>query len=460
MIICITLLLLSLGVQLMAQPGPIKNLRYQDDWRYLNNDTVIKKGLEKLKYISLSKKRNIHISFGGEIREWWELRGNPNFGDVPPGYVQDKYGVLQHRFMLHTDFWAGNNFRVFGQLNNTFQIGSNNEPIPEIIQDGIGVHQLFFEYHILTKPKSDFFLRIGRQEYSFGNEMLISSREGPNNRQAFDGASLVYGNRNLTVHLFAATPIIILPNAFDNQHINEYIWGGYFYLQKQKKVQLDAYYMGFKTARRLFNFVPGKQTRHTLGARIHQFGKKLRFDVEGMYQVGKFNLDNINAYKLIGQVLYEFPGKLKPVIGLGGSYISGDRSPEDRQLNTYDPLYPKPMYGLAAPLGPSNIMSIQPKVGLQPVKGMMIYFSIYKLARQSAADGTYAPSMVQVRPFAPYSSAKKSIGTQYALDLFYIPNPNWVFISFISYLKPGDYVNETGMGKPVFYLSLSGAYKF
>jgi hypothetical protein len=135
--------LISLQV-VKAQPGPIKNLRYEDDWSNLKNDSVVKKGTDKLKYIPLSKSKNSHISFDGELREWYEIRKNVNFGDVPPGYLADNNGVLLHRLMIHSDLWLGSRFRVFGQLNNTLEIGSLNEPIPEISVDGLSVHQFFY----------------------------------------------------------------------------------------------------------------------------------------------------------------------------------------------------------------------------------------------------------------------------------------------------------------------------
>ena len=48
------------------------------------------------------------------------------------------------------------------------------------------------------------------------------------------------------------------------------------------------------------------------------------------------------------------------MIGIGGSYVSGDYDPNDDQLNTFDPMYPKPVYGLAMAQGPviSHILNL------------------------------------------------------------------------------------------------------
>lgn len=458
------LLLFSLSIPLaFGQPGPIKFQRYDDDFSHLQADSTVKKGLDKLKYIPLSRKvTGLSLSVGGEIREWYEFRKNVNFGDLPPGMVPDPDGALLHRAMIHADLWAGTQARLFVQFNNTLKIGSPNDPIEEIEQDGLGLHQAFMEFHFSAMPPGkQLFLRAGRQEYSFGNELMISSREGPNNRQNWEGASLIYRNGPQTLTFFGATPLILQPKVFDNEHIPEYMWGVYASNPNLKPGGMDLYYMGFHSSRRLFNFVPGTQTRHTGGVRFWELQKPLTYDVEGMYQLGKFEDLDIQAFNLSAEVKYTFPGKLKPVIGLAGVYISGDRDSTDGQLNTFDPMYPKPTFGLAAPLGPANITNIRPIIGLKPISGLGIYGSVYFMGRQSNQDGTYTPGMQQVRPFSFLgSSTEKFIGRQYALDIFYFPNPHWGFISFISLVEPGKYVQETGAGQTTFFSSLSASYKF
>ena len=57
----------------------------------------------------------------------------------------------------------------------------------------------------------------------------------------------------------------------------------------------------------------------------------------------------------------------------------------------------------------------------------------------------------------PYSTLKKKIGTQYALDSFYLPNEHFTFLAYITL---GECVTETGEGKPIYYLAVSETYKF
>lgn len=446
---------------IVAQPGPIKNLRYEDNFDYLMSDTVDKRGPDHLKHIALSADSSVRISFGGEIREWYELRSNANWGDLPPGFVADDDGALLSRLMLHADFWSGSRFRIFGQLNSTFEIGSPNEPLPEIAEDALDLHQAFIETRLGPDEQPDrFLLRAGRQEFNFGNEMLVSSREGPNNRLSFDAASAIYRHSELRLQLFAASPVIINTEVFDNERIDEYLWGLYAEWQNDDGLKLDAYYLGFKSDRRVYQHVPGEQVRHTIGARLWNHAAPLYYDIESMYQFGKFNSLTISAYNVTGVVRHYFSGDLRPMLGIGGSFISGDPSESDNNLNTYDPLYPKPTFGLGAPLGPSNITSFRPMVGLALDEALFVNGSVYFLARQSRGEGSFTPGMNLIRPLPPAASDSKYIGTQYALDVFFVPDEHWTFISFLAYIPPGAYVRDTGNGKDIYFLALSAAYKF
>lgn len=452
-------LLIGYSLSLAGQPGPIKNLRYDDDFSYLLIDTIQPKGLEKLKYMPLSKTGEVRVSLGGELREWYELRRNSNFGDTPPGFVEDKNGALQQRVMLHGDLELGKRWRVFGQLNITHEFGNKNEPVPEIIVDGIGVHQYFLQYNFGKSQKN--FIRVGRQEWSFGNELLISSREGPNNRQAFDGVTIGIKRDNSSYSFFGGTPVIINPDAFDNTHVNEWVYGMYGQFRQNKKAKLDAYYLGFYSERRAYNFVQEKENRHTLGTRLFNHSRSWFYEAEAMLQVGSFGKQNILAGNFTGELRYVFQNVfLKPMIGIGASYVTGDYDPNDNALNTYNPLYPKPVYGLATPQGPSNIAHIKPTVGIQPSENLFVNFGWYYLARTSVHDGTYSPGMTQVRPFPDSESDKHGVGIQYGLDVFYVVNQNLTFLLFTSYVTPAGYVKETGEGKNTYFLAAAAQFKF
>lgn len=85
----------------------ISLLRYDDDFLVLKNDSL-KKGFDHLKYNSLGD--NSFISFGGELREQFQVYNNINFGDVPPSYPDISPNQLWHRLMVHFNIELGNHF--------------------------------------------------------------------------------------------------------------------------------------------------------------------------------------------------------------------------------------------------------------------------------------------------------------------------------------------------------------
>jgi hypothetical protein len=363
--------------------------------------------------------------------------------------------------MVHANLEITDHWSVFGQLNNTLEWGNPNPSIPEISVDTLDLHQLSLAYTFKDAHKRTHTLRAGRQELSLGNELLISTREGPNNRLPFDGVSYRLAQAKWVGTYFLLTPVYINPGVFDNTHVAEWVWGAYHELTLKKAHRLDAYYLGLYSQKRAYQYRAGEQHRHTFGTRFWNQEQPVVYDVEVMYQLGAFNDQHINAINFNADGRYVFKElKWKPMVGLGLSYISGDYDPNDQQLNTFDALYPKPVYGLATPQGSSNIAHVKPTVGITPAKNLFINLSWYYLARASIHDGTYTPGMAQVRPLPQVHSDKYNVGTQYSLDAFYFMNKNITLISFMSYMQPGAYIKETGAGLPTFFAATTVQWKF
>ena len=122
-LMCGLTIVLTLIVSSSAAQNKISLLRFEDDFSHLKNDSL-KKGLGHLKYVSLRNKN--YISFGGELREQFQVYNNINFGDVPATYKNISANQLWHRLMLHSNIELGNHVRLFIQLNNTLRFFKNN----------------------------------------------------------------------------------------------------------------------------------------------------------------------------------------------------------------------------------------------------------------------------------------------------------------------------------------------
>jgi Alginate export len=454
--VIITLLILSnFLVNAQNQNNPISGLRYNDNFNFIKTDSV-KKGFDKLKHIPLGK--NSTISFGGELREQYQYFENQNFGDVPPTFEKVSVGQLWHRAMAHTNIEIGNKWRVFVQLNSTYRFFNPN-PYTEIDEDRFSIHQAFVDYNFT--PNWQF--RVGRQEMGYGNNRLLTFREGPNTRLTFNAAIIKYKNDTRKIDFLALTPVNNRQFAFDEVSFKEYIFGVYATENIiPQKLLLDYYYLHFLSEKRTYNYASGEENRQSFGFRAFSQNKSINYELETTIQTGKFGNQDIFAYSISADLNYKLNQKNNTIVGVSSNYISGDKNKNDNQLNTYNLLFSKPAYGLAAPIGSSNIVNVNPYFKINPLAKLYVYAGVYFLNRQSNQDGTYTPGMVQVRPTPAnlFASSAKNIGTQYALETSYTLNKNIAFFVDYAYFAKGNYIEETGKGKNIQYFSVKSAFKF
>lgn len=450
-----TLIMGLLVVATSSAQSKINWLRYDDDFTTLKNDTV-KKGLDQLKYIPLGG--NNFISFGGELREQLQRYDNLNFGDVPRTYFNQDATQLWHRFMLHTNIELGNHFRFFIQLSNTARFFNDNPVVPEIDENQLSLHQAFAELKL-----QGWSFRLGHQELFYGNHRLITFREGPNTRQAFDGLVVKRKFKNGSLDFFAVSKVISKQYVFDDESMHDGslgIYGTQYYANR--KLGIDYYFVNFQSRDRLYNYQSGYENRQTCGLRLFSSLKTINFEFEGGYQSGKFNNLTIDAYNVLADVNWSVLPSKKAVVGFAANLASGDKDSTDNKLNTYNLLYAKPAYGLAAPIGATNMLSLAPYLRINPMQKLNVLTQLFFLSRNSIQDGTYSPGMVQNRPKpnALFATAKKTLGQLYVLETNYQQNRNLSFSFDASYFNAGSYPKASGHGNDILYLSFKSTFKW
>ncbi|MGH8471060.1 MAG: alginate export family protein, partial [Gammaproteobacteria bacterium] len=167
-------------------PPKYQKLRYEEDYRYLQDPSKRTDSFDPIKYVPLSEDGETYLSLGGLIRERYEYIHNPLWGQDP----QDKRGVFLQRYMLHADVHVGAYVRVFGQLHSALESGRRGGPSP-VDEDKLDLHQAFLDIALPLGEGRTLTLRGGRQEMSYGSARLIDVRQGPNLRRSFDGARAV-----------------------------------------------------------------------------------------------------------------------------------------------------------------------------------------------------------------------------------------------------------------------------
>ncbi len=437
--------------------GQINMLRYNDNFTKVKNDSIQKKGFTKMKHVLLFGGSN--ISFGGEVREQFQYYENQNFGDIPLTFSKVSTGQLWHRAMAHTNIEVGDKLRIFAQLGSTVRFLNPNPLTPEIDENQLSLHQAFIEYNFLKQVAA----RIGRQEISYGNNRLLTFREGPNTRLSFDAVILKYHAGKRKMDVFALTPVTSKPGIFDDKSFEDLLIGIYATENIEADTYwMDYYFINFNSDRRVYNHIAGRENRQIYGIRFFTQKEKFNYELEATYQSGKFNELNIGAYGISADVNYNFISKNNFQLGLSANYFTGDKAKSDNQLNTYNLLFSKPQYGLAAPIGSSNIVSLNQYIRISSTKKMSTYGSVTLMWRQNNQDGTYSPAGLEVRPNPSFIflSTEREIGTLVSLETSYSANRHLSFAFDMSYFLPGKYVKETGRGKDITYISVRGGFKF
>lgn len=447
------MLMFSQGKILSQQQPAFKPLRYEEDY------ALVKSGSNwyyKMKFHPLRSDNSKWISIGGDIRYQYFYVQNENWGEEP----QDKDGYLLTRILIHADFHAGKHIRTFVQLQSSMA-GSRPSPSP-VDANPLEIHQAFADYHFSTSAKSKLTIRLGRQELLYGSQRLISVREGPNNRQSFDAVRSIFTSGHYKLDIFyshfVAAKKDILDDGFNK---NVQFWGAYLVKNKAPIFQnIDLYYLGVWKRSASFDDGTGKEIRHSIGSRIWNSKGNWRYDVEGLYQFGDFSGKTISAWTASVSTSYKFnDAKLKPELNLKTELISGDKIYDDDKLQTFNPLFPRGAYfGLAALIGPANLVDIHPGISFTLTKELTVDLDYDAFWRYRSNDGLYAVNMDPV--YTGKNTSQKYIGSQYAGSLVYKPNEFLYFRGELTWFAAGSYLKAAGTGKNILFTGVTAQLKF
>ena len=298
-----------------------KQLRYDEDYSILKQDSI-RNWYKTTKFNPLSKKGNTYLSIGGDIRYQYQWFKNENWGELP----KDDDGFILTRYLAHADFHAGSHFRTFVQLQSSFANGKVEKPSP-VDENQLDLHQAFADLAFPLPNAQSLTIRAGRQELLYGSQRLVAVRDGPNNRQSFDAARLLYAHPGWKADVFFSHFVQSKQQIFDDgfkQNIR--FWGAYLVKNKIPLLNnADVYYFGLLKNNAKFDDGIGRELRHSIGSRIWAAKKFWRYDVEGLYQFGDFAGKNISAWTFSVNKGYKFSNTIcKPEAGIKKELINGD----------------------------------------------------------------------------------------------------------------------------------------
>ncbi|MDP5199086.1 alginate export family protein [Flavobacterium sp. DG2-3] len=421
------------------QVNEFKFLRYND---VVSIDSTNQSFYYKIKQITLSKKSNTFLFFGAENRTQYQLFKNENWDES----YKDDNGFILNRALFYANLKIGNSFRLFGQLQSSSSIG-RIDPNP-LEENPLDLHQLFVDFKV-----ENLNFRIGRQELYYGSQRLISVREGPNSRQAFDAIKITYQKRNLAVDAFYS---FYVKNRFGNFNdkidSNIKFYGLYASINQVKYLNnIEIYFLNIQKTESTYNTLSGQENRKTIGSRIWGNYSKWNYDIEAAYQFGKFGTKNINAWTFSIHNYFTYNiHKTKQKIGLKAEYISGDKNQNDNSLETFNPLFPRGAYfGLAALIGPSNLIDVHPFLEFQLTQKLNFNIDYDMFWRASINDAIYQPNVSVL--FNSSDSTSRKIGNQLGASFDYSFNKYLNLTVEGTWFQSGNFIKDVSNGKDIFF---------
>lgn len=440
-----------------SAPGYALN-RADEDYRYLADQARRTDFWDPIKYVPFNEGGSWYLSLGGEARERYEYFNRPNWGQDP----QD-HGYFLQRYFLHGDLHMGEHVRLFTQLQSSMEDGRKGGPRPNIDEDELDLHQVFLDLKLDLTGGSSLTLRSGRQEIAYGSQRIISVREGPNVRQSFDGFRLMYRGGEVQIDGFATKPAQTRRHVFDDGPDNtKALWGTYAVLPFPllPETHVDLYYLGLFRRTASFDQGAARETRHSVGARLWRTKGPLDYNFEALYQWGSFGNGDIRAWTVASDTGYTLTSlPLRPRVGLRADIASGDEDPNNPDLQTFNPLFPKGAYFSEAGLiGPANFIDLNPCLDLHLADHATLIFDWDFFWRESTRDGVYNNAVALVR--SGKGSDAHYVGSMAQSQLFWDVTRHLSFVAIYGHFFAGQFLRDSGPGEDVDYVTTWFTYKF
>jgi hypothetical protein len=367
--------------------------RWAEDWSVLANPDVPRESLDELKYIPLSNHdTHTYLSFGANIRERFEVNDN-NFGTG--GNQQDSY-VLS-RTEVHFDLRIHGQVQVFFQLQSDMSPGKQR-PSP-VDQDRLGIEQGFVA---VSEPLGDgvVVIRLGRQENGFDLQRFLSVRDGPNVRQSYDGVSIAYTRGPWRFITLYTHPVENRNTSLLDDYSSPHLSFGLVRMERQvtSSSSLSAYVGQFRQDDARFPGASGNERRDLVEVRYTGVSGRVDWDAEAMSQNGRIGAQAIRAWAT-GSVIGRTFGstRFRPRISVQFDAASGDKSPTDHQLDTFNPLFPSGHYFTTAGYTTyANLVHVKTDLSVNPRTNAKLTSGIGVEWRETIADAIYTLPAVPV----------------------------------------------------------------
>lgn len=404
-----------------------------------------------------------NFTFDVQEKMRYEIRDNNFDFNSAVNSVQDAAWLLQ-RFRLGIGYDINPWIKLYVQGQDVREIGGDRgHTIGVNGAEGDDIFDILKAYIQIGNAKKGFSSTLGRQFLSFGDQRLIGPLEWANQARTFDAFKVRYTATKWSVDAFTASPVNFANNKWNKSdlidqadHRNAFLSGVYFStLFVPFNTTTDFYALHYRDdGLATFGAPIGSTSFVTLGTLWKGDPKKLKgfdYETEMDFQTGKVGGRSLTAYAGHWAVGYNWlKSAWKPRFGLQFNYASGDGDPNDKQVGTFQNLFPTNhlFYGYMDTTGWMNMYNPQVNFSFMPTAKMKVMLDYHLYWNANNADSWYrANGATKVRPVnSAAMNASSFRGQELDLTISYKLNPHVNILTGYSYFVAGDYLKQTGAG--------------
>lgn len=310
-----------------------------------------------------------------------------------------------------------------------------------------GIHQGYFQL-----GDKDLWFRAGRQEIAYGGQRMIGSLNWADMARAFDALRLHANLGDLQVDMFGATLAPHSPVSDGN-----YLAGLYFKYKVLKGVHVEPYIL-FRHTGPTEKLLTNKHNIASFGLRSAGKLGAIGYDVEANVQTGDRNGSSHLAYAGAAQLSYAIDASIKPKVGLGFSYASGQSA--DGGVDEFDNFFPTnhKFYGAADLIGWRNMMQGELSLAAKPTDKIKTKLSVFPTLLADT-DGRW--SSAGGKTVGAGTSDEAYLGTEIDFNAGWSPRKYFSFSGGYSLFLPGKGAEERlGSADAIHYLYLMAGVNF
>jgi len=389
---------------------------------------------------------------GGQARARFELFENaspafPNLDFQRNGAKNDNDFLLL-RARLHAGYstpWV----RAYAEGQTADSIGDLDPKRPG--RDTMDLHQAYAAIGNLKEFPLE--LKVGRQEFIYGDERLIGASDWGNPARAFDAARLRFDNGKFWVDAFSGRVVLTDDSKFDQPDFHDWFSGLYASTKALIPIQESQLYVLSRNSEKGAAVTP--RDIISVGLRVKSLPGKLDgwdYFGEVVEQFGSVSQTNVRRDQealaaAIGGGYTWTQTFASPRVGVEYDYSSGDANPTDGKSQTLDNLFPTnhKHYGLMDLVGWRNIHDVRLSLSTKPRKGLTVGLDYHLFWLADTHDSFY-PQAGAGRNASGYgrnSTYSNFVGSELDLDANYAVT-TWLGVrAGYGHFFTGDYIDAS-----------------